>query len=196
MMTEKLAMLQQTLERFAGYAMPAELKEQLENMAQECHYAKDTTLLSVEELPQEIYYICKGLCRSYYLDKDGNDVTRFFILEGDFCFTEVQILSQKSDLCIETLEDCDGLAFQIEDLDLLQDWVFMKDAYIEALKSNLRYKLRRESGFLLGSATERYLEFQLRYPGLEQRVRQSQLASYLGITPTSLSRIRRTLRKN
>lgn len=149
-----------------------------------------------KKLRQEIYYICQGLCRSYYLDKDGNDVTRFFILEGDFCFTEVQILSQKSDLCIETLEDCDGLVFQIRDLDLLQDWVFMKDAYIEALKSNLRYKLRRESGFLLGSATERYLEFQLRYPGLEQRVRQSQLASYLGITPTSLSRIRRTLRKN
>ena len=49
--------------------------------------------------------------------------------------------------------------------------------------------------FLMCTATERYQDFLKRYPGLEERITQNQLASYLGITPTSLSRIRRALRQ-
>lgn len=195
MVSEKIAMLQQTFEAWAGRAMPQELKIQLQEMAREKEIDKDVTMLSLGEIPQEIYFICKGLCRSYYLDNDGNDITRFFILERDFCLTEAQILSEKSELCVETLEACDGLVFRSKDLAQLHQSDFLKDVYIHALENNIRYKLRRESSFLLASATERYQEFLERYPGLEERIKQGHLASYLGITPTSLSRIRKTLRR-
>lgn len=195
MVSEKIAMLQQTFEAWAGRTMPQALKMQLQQIAIEKQIDKDVTMLSIGEIPQEIYFICQGLCRSYYLDNEGNDITRFFILERDFCLTEAQILSEKSELCVETLEVCDGLVFYSKDLELLKESAFLKDVYIHALENNIRYKLRRESGFLLASATERYLDFLEHYPGLEERIKQGHLASYLGITPTSLSRIRKTLRR-
>lgn len=194
MLSEKMDFLQQVLEGFAGSAMPVELRRQLERLAEERRIARDVTMLSVGEFPSEIFFLCRGLCRSYYLDIDGNDVTRFFILEGDFCLTEIQILAEPSELCVETLEDCQGLAFQLRDLEALPPSHFLKDAYIAALQKNIRYKIKREKSFLLTTATERYQQFRQSYPGLEGRVRQSQLASYLGVTPTSLSRIRKSLR--
>ena len=173
MLTEYMDLLQRVFEQFAGRKMPTQLRTQLTQLARVRHYEKDAVLLSMGEMPVEIFFICKGLCRSFYLDKEGNDVTRFFILEGDFCFTEIQILAEKSELCIETLEPCDGLMFQLKDLELLCHSDFLKDVYIQALMQNIRYKQR--------------------YPGLEKRIKQSHLASYLGVLPSSLSRIRRTL---
>lgn len=194
MLSEKMDFFQCVLENFAGYGMPTALKRQLEQIAEERRIAKDVTMLSVGEFPDEIFFLCRGLCRSYYLDSNGNDITRFFILEGDFCLTEIQILAEPSELCVETLEDCDGLVFRLHDLAALPPAHFLKDAYIAALQKNIRYKIKREKSFLLTTATERYQSFLQNYPGLESRVKQSHLASYLGVTPTSLSRIRKTLR--
>ncbi len=195
MLETNMNLLQATLEKWAGRKMPSELRETLSLIAIEEHWKKDEQMIALGELPDKIYYICKGLCRSYYIDQKGNDVTRFFIEAGDWCLTEIQILDEPSELCVETLEDCEFLVFRISDFAALANNDFLKDAYIQALMSNIRYKIKRESVFLMCSATERYQDFQKRYPGLEQRITQNQLASYLGITPTSLSRIRRTLRR-
>ncbi len=186
--------LQKTLEKWAGRNMPASLREKLENIAWVESWEKDEQMITLGELPDKIYYICEGLCRSYYIDQKGNDVTRFFIEEGDWCLTEIQILDEPSELCVETLEKCTFLVFQIADFSVVNEDGFMKDVYIQALKNNIRYKIKRESIFLMCSATERYQDFKQRYPDLENRITQNQLASYLGITPTSLSRIRRTLK--
>ena len=190
-----MPVLQQSFEKWAGRAMPDDVRQRLMEIATVEHWEKDQQMIALGELPEKLYFICKGLCRSYYLDQNGNDVTRFFILEGDWCLTEIQILAEPSELCVETLETCDFLVFRIADMARFHDSDFLKDAYICALQSNIRHKIKRESGFLMCSATERYLDFQKRWPGLERRITQSQLASYLGITPTSLSRIRRALRK-
>ena len=195
MMEEKLKHLQAALERWAGWEMPEDLQEKMRSIAMEEHWKKDTQMITLGELPDRVYYICKGLCRSYYIDPKGNDVTRFFIEEGDWCLTEIQILDEPSELCVETLEDCEFLVFRIADLAVVHGSDFLKDVYIQALKNNIRYKIKRESMFLMCTATERYQDFLKRYPGLEERITQNQLASYLGITPTSLSRIRRALRQ-
>ncbi len=187
--------LQTTFEKWAGRKMPALLRDQLEQIAVKETWQKDEQMIALGEIPDKVYYICKGLCRSYYIDQKGNDITRFFIEEGDWCLTEIQILDEPSELCVETLEECTFLVFQIADLAQFYEHDFLKDCYIQALKSNIRHKIKRDSMFLMYSATERYQDFQHRYPGLENRITQNQLASYLGITPTSLSRIRRALRQ-
>lgn len=195
MLEEKLDLLQATLETWAGRPMPEGLREKISGIAEEEFWKKDEQMITLGEIPDRIYYICRGLCRSYYIDQKGNDVTRFFIEEGDWCLTEIQILNEPSELCVETLEDCEFLVFRIADLAVIYGDDFMKDVYIQALMNNIRYKIKRESMFLLCSATERYQNFLVQYPGLEERITQNQLASYLGITPTSLSRIRRALRQ-
>ena len=71
----------------------------------------------------------------------------------------------------------------------------LKDLYLASLESGVRYKIQRENAFLTYNATDRYLMFKKEYPNLSDRVKQSYIATYLGITPESLSRIRRTLRE-
>lgn len=65
----------------------------------------------------------------------------------------------------------------------------------QLLQNSIRYKIYRESCFLTESATERYIDFKRRHPDLEKRVNQSYIVSYLGITPVSLSRIRRMIKE-
>lgn len=61
---------------------------------------------------------------------------------------------------------------------------------------NGRYKIYRENGFLVENATERYIHFKKLYPDLSERVPQRHIATYLGIAPESLSRIRSAMKEN
>lgn len=67
--------------------------------------------------------------------------------------------------------------------------------YIKKLEETIIYKMNRENGFQTKSETERYLEFKRSYYEIENRVNQSCIASYLGVSPVSLSRIRRTIKE-
>lgn len=78
---------------------------------------------------------------------------------------------------------------------LIYQNAYIKDLHLLGLESGLRYKMMRENSFLMQNATERYINFKKQYPTLENRVRQAHIASYLGITPESLSLIRRVLRE-
>lgn len=60
----------------------------------------------------------------------------------------------------------------------------------------MRYKIYRESGFLIENATERYIHFKKLYPEICKTVKQHYIATYLGITPESLSRIRKALKES
>lgn len=66
---------------------------------------------------------------------------------------------------------------------------------MEFLENSLLYKMEREYAFQIMSATERYIAFQREYKEIEKRINQRYIASYLGITPESLSRIRRTIKE-
>ncbi len=63
-----------------------------------------------------------------------------------------------------------------------------------ALESGMRYKIYRENGFLVETATEKYVEFRRRYPMPANRVPLRCIATYLGIIPESLSRIRSAMK--
>lgn len=153
-------------------------------------------ILNMLEEQTEIYIIFSGLARSYYLDKDGNDITKYFMKENDFCIGESLFSKNRSIQGFEALENIKALRFNADQLKtlLLQD-ENLTQLYIEYLEKNLIYKMQREYGFQIMSATERYIDFKKEHKEIEKRVNQSYIASYLGITPESLSRIKRTIRE-
>ena len=74
--------------------------------------------------------------------------------------------------------------------------VFLTDKiWNHMLQNAIEYKIYRESCFLMETATKRYLSFRKSYSELEKRVSQAHIASYLGITPVSLSRIRKSIKE-
>lgn len=159
-------------------------------------FKKGELILRMGEPMSKVYFIIKGIARSYYIDMQGNDVTKSFIKEYDFCIGESLFSNTISEEGFEALEDIVALEFEAKKLkEYLLSEKLLTDIYIKKLEKTIIYKMNRENGFQIKSATERYLEFKRSYYEIENRVNQSCIASYLGVSPVSLSRIRRTIRE-
>ena len=154
-------------------------------------------LLQQDDMAKECYYIVKGLCRQYYIDDTGADITRGFISEGGFCCTEALFEADRSRYAIETLEECQMIVFRPRDVEAkLKDSIYMHRVYISALVLNIRNRIRRENMFTTCAATERYQQFMAAFPELRGRIKQVHLATYLGINQVTLSRVRRAIRES
>lgn len=141
----------------------------------------------------EIAFVLKGALRQYYLLPEGERTT-FFYFEGDFaCDYKSFLTQQASDLTIEALEDCELLYFQRDVLMRLYQ-LYPTYATFGRLIAEEVYMcaIDRLNTFLLNSPEERYRHFLKTEESTRilERIPQHYVASYLGITPVSLSRIR------
>lgn len=157
---------------------------------------KRTLLYSAGGIPQSYAYIYQGLIRGFVCDEKGNEYNKNFFDEGKFPGSMTALLtSTPSILAFETIEDTliieidfsayRKLMVEKDDLKLFQiyylekNWLLAKDA--------------REIEIVQEDATVRYLRFIDDNPTLVERLPQYHIASHLGITPTQLSRIRKSL---
>lgn len=196
MLKDNLLVMSNILETITGTSINLHEINIDNSILQEVKVNKNDILVHIGDCSSKIYFVAKGVLRAYYIDLDGNDKTKIFMDEGSACCDDELIVSAPSNVCIEALENCVLLAVSHKDFrDLIERNDTLKDMWIKALEMSLAYKIRRENDFLVKSATERYLDFKLMFPNLENRVSQKYIASYLGITPVSLSRIRRSIRE-
>jgi len=160
-------------------------------------YKKGEHLLTAGEICRYLIFIESGLVR-YYITRDGEDQTNYFNKEGDFVCYYPSFLPQKSSgVSIQALEDC--LVWQIS-FDGLQQ--FYKDVQygerfgrlgLEAVFVNVSAQM----GSIYTDTPEiRYQNFLSNYSAIAQRVPQYYIASYVGVKPQSLSRIRKRLSGN
>jgi CRP-like cAMP-binding protein len=158
--------------------------------------AKGEILQSIGEKSEKMGLVLEGIVRCYYVDENGNDITRGFSCVGFLCMDEGLYGYHESICEWETLEESTLMMIPIEPFRLLLfENEQLKNLYIKTLENALRYKIYRENGFLVDKATERYLHFRKLYPDICSRVPQQYLATYLGIAPESLSRIRKSLKE-
>ncbi len=158
--------------------------------------SKGSILQNVGEETKTAALVLNGICRAYYVDGDGNDITRGFSIPGTFCMDEGLFGYSESIVTWETLEDATLMFFEIREMKkLIYDDNQLKNTYIMLLENALRYKIYRENGFLVENATQRYVHFRKQYPMICESVKQQYVATYLGIAPESLSRIKKDLKK-
>ncbi len=158
--------------------------------------AKRQFLLQEGEVCRHEYFVVKGCLRTYEMDEGGQEHVLMFSIEnwwaGDLYSFFTNTPTRYN---VEALEDTDVLMLDFQAHQLLYERVPKFERYFRILFQNAFIALqRRVISNISKTAEERYLEFLERYPTLEQRVPQHQIASYLGITPESLSRIRRQRR--
>ncbi len=140
----------------------------------------------------ELAFVNAGLLRFFYQTTDGKEFNKSFIAENQFTAAYSAFLTDMpTRFSIQALEECHLL---ICDLHILIN-MFDRHGCWERLGRILAEQLfikkeAREAEFLLDDAETRYQNFKKIYPELEDRLAQYHVASYLGITPVALSRIR------
>lgn len=140
--------------------------------------------------------VLKGMIRCYYIDGNGNDVTRGFSIPGTFCMDEGMFGCHERLTEWEALEETALMSFDVREIKkMIAKCGQLQSAYILLLENALRYKIYRENTFLVENATERYIHFRRLYPEICANVKQQYIATYLGIAPESLSRIRKQLKE-
>lgn len=161
------------------------------------NFKKKTLLLSQGEICKFEAYIIKGCVKKYYIDQNGDEVILQFAVE-DWWISDIGSFSEQkpSNLFIETLEDTEVLIIDYESKQqLFQEIPKLERVFRIMMQRAYSVLENRFYATVAHSAEARYLEFLDKYPNIPQRVPQQQIASYLGITPESLSRIKSNLFK-
>ncbi len=140
-------------------------------------------------------FVLNGCFKIYYLNENGFEQTLYFAVEG-WWITDIDsfINTVPSILNIEALEDSEVLMISKKDKEYLYKTMPQIEKLFRIMNQKSSVSLQRRILSLTGkTADKRYLEFLEKYPGLEQRITQQQVASYLGITHEFLSKIRKKL---
>lgn len=191
------AELQNMYRAFCGDQISAEELCPILDISQIHFYFKGEIIQQIQQPTVHTGILLKGIIRNYYLDSEGNEITKYFSREGSLIMDEGILGYKQSIAALEALEDSAVLLMDTVKLKhLIYSNDTFKNLYITCLESALRYKIYRESEFLTKNATERYLQFCKDFPELVNRVKQSYISTYLGIAPESLSRIRKTLKNH
>jgi len=160
---------------------------------------KGEILLREGDICNETYFVEKGLLRMYSIDQNGKEHIIQFAPEN-------WIISDRRSLYFN-----EKTMFYIDAVEESEVWILKKDFFLDIIKAypktivnndkllqkHIKSLQERINSLLADTAEERYLKFIKMYPNLMLRVPQWMVASYLGITPESLSRVRKELaRKN
>ena len=158
-------------------------------------FKKDQFLLRQGEKCKYTFYVEKGLLRQYSIDEKGKEHILNFGPENWFITDRGSVFfDESSDYFIQAVEDTQVVLINEDTIDLLTQKIpTFADFNNRLLHNHIRQLQKRVNQLLSVEAEERYLDFVKMYPDILLRVPQIMVASYLGITPESLSRVRKGL---
>lgn len=158
-------------------------------------YAKAQSILAKGGMSKHIYFVEKGLLRFYTVDDNGKEYILQFAPENWW-------LTDRNNLCSDEPSEYFIDAFEESTVILLNHDFIEKASEIsnefrsfheQILQKHIKQLYRRINLLISTPAKERYLEFLKTYPSITQRVPQWMIASYLGLTPEAVSRIRKEI---
>jgi len=168
-----------------------ELEQELNKITITRNFSKGETIINCYERCDSIFFIDKGLVRGYYYDED-KEITNWFAQEQEFATSFYAFITNKSATeNIQALEDCSLIEIPFLALQDLYKTFQETERLGRIITENYYIKLEeRILSLQFKTAKERYQKFALSKPSLLQRASLGQIASYLGITQETLSRIR------
>ena len=156
-------------------------------------FRKNQYILQQGDITRHENFIIQGLTRTYLVDDRGQEHVITFDKEDHWNGDLYSFFTgNPTPYNIDCLEPTEVLQISLSNLDrLLTEVPKMYIFYMKLYRNSVIANYRRVATSLSKTALERYREFQERFPNIEQRVPNHQIASYLGITPQSLSRLRK-----
>ena len=171
-----------------------EIVDSLTAAAHEEYLTRGHCLISMGEIRSTIHFLLDGVLRGYVVDENGRDITDCFICQPGDVVVGCGELHAPSQVAIETITECQVLSLPMEQLLALMDKPQLLHIYNRQLNDALLRHWELKMLLYRCTAMERYQWFLKRYPNLEHLISGKHLASFLGITPVTLSRLRRQLK--
>lgn len=185
-------MIKKLVESFGEMAqLSAEAESALLGIIEKRTVKKKELLLSEGKVCDQIYFVEKGIARAFYY-KDGREITFWIAAENEFVGSLASFFSRtRSNKYVETLEDCTLWVFDYKKLEEL----YSSSKELERMgrlftSYGITILEKKFDDFHSLSAKERYDLLTTKYPEILQRVSLGIVASYLGISQETLSRIR------
>jgi CRP-like cAMP-binding protein len=171
-------------QNIAGYCTPIEI-------------AKNDFLLTAGKICNEYLFLEQGFLRAFTLDVDGNEITTAFYKSPKLVFEAASFFQRThTQESIQALQDCKGWYISFEQLNtLFHTFPEFREAGRSVLIKGFAALKKRMLSMINETAEERYTALLATNPEIFQHASLKQIASYLGITDTSLSRIRKEFSK-
>lgn len=180
------------LEKLQEFAPLSEASRvQLQQQISVVSVSKGEHILENQDICHHIYYIHSGFARQYYF-KNGKDITEWFAGSGEFCFSITSYFeNEPSNLVIEAVENSTVIQLHRNALlELSKTNSEIAQLAISMISRSLIFSQERMNSVLFETALDRYKYLLKTKPAILNKVALAHVASYLGITQETLSRIR------
>lgn len=172
-------------------------KQQIDLIAskvKERELGKDEYFSEAGKIPRQVGFVVEGVVRGCYYNNKGEEITRCFISENNLVVDYVNFEANTASAeYLQASTDCKLIVFSKQDWEELSHTIVDWDNIKNKMVQKCLYQKSRKSPVISQDATTRYLDFLENYPTLTNRVALSHIASYLGVTQQSLSRIRKNI---
>ena len=172
---------------------PIEVWEAFANLCELKQYKKNVILKKSGELEKYGYFILKGSC-GIFIWKENNYVCLDLVYEDTFFGDYMSYITELPSLLeTRTLENCEMLRISKQNFKKLKETQIGLIIFLNSAEASFVEKQQQQIDLLLKTAEQRYLELLEKHPNIISRTSQKHIASYLGITTQSLSRIRKKI---
>ena len=160
------------------------------------HFRQGELLLREGELQQEMMFLVSGIIRFFYFDVNGQEITDCFVADAGIPIMARPRLMLPSAVYIEAEIDSDVFSIPNQEIDkLLNKYSELLQLYNSVLMDVFTLHWEIKTMVCRNTAMQRYQWFLKTYPGFVDIVSNKHIASFLGMTPVTLSRLRRAIRE-
>lgn len=176
-------------------SIPRSEAESIAEIFQPCQYKKGTFILRENEINDDYIYLEQGLMRTFLLDLQGNEITTDFFTEDNVVFEVTSFFNRvRSEANIQAVTDCIGFKTSYKKLNtLFHNKPAFRDLGRAILVKEFIASKQRNFGMINKTAEARYLQLLHIKPQILKYAPLKQIASYLGITDSTLSRLRKKI---
>lgn len=177
------------------FEAPIEAWKVFVDLCEEVHFKKNEKIKDTGKTAKYGYFLLRGSC-GLFVWKENNLICTDLILENEFFADDISLLTGKlSPVEILSLENSTALRISKSNMDALKKTPMGNMLFLFGEENSTIEKQTQQIEMMTQTAEERYLNLVKNRPEIIQRIRQRHIASYLGITTQSLSRIRKRLLK-
>ena len=167
------------------------LKSELANRVTCIKFKKSELIHNADTICTESYFIQKGILRTYFI-KDGKEISEYFSAENEWCNSPRSFRTRQKDIYyIDAIENTECFCLRVNDLVyLLHNFPEMERYARLSMGTIFGHLIERITSLRFTTAKEKYDHFRITYDDIYTRIPLGMVASYLGITQETLSRIR------